>query len=144
MEESATGFCVPDFMGLAPSSQAVEMHLGDTPTELIITSKSMNNCSDTSFSIQYSNNTDVDSSIFLFETTESPHQAKVTVLADKLGTFAIEVKEQANVDPSLHAITGYEVQIKHPCEDIGLTAEEFNDQGYTPGSGPLEFDIADF
>ena len=54
------------------------------------------------------------------------------------------MKEQANSDPSLFAISQYEVVILHPCEDISLSAETFADIEYTSGSGAIEISIPDF
>ena len=83
LEESDTGFCYPEGFGLPPTIINVEKYLGDDPSRLVIASKSRNvNCTDTTFRVESSNGTEVDSSIFRLEISETPHQALLDVYAD--------------------------------------------------------------
>ena len=95
---------------MPPTVINVEKYLGDDPSRLIISSKSRNvNCTDTTFRVENSNGTEIESSIISFETTETPHQALLDVFADQIGTFSVNVIEIAKVDPTLVAITSYEI-----------------------------------
>ena len=83
IEESESGFCFPEGFGLPPTIINVDKYLGDDPSRLVIASKSRNvNCTDTTFSVASANGTEVDSSMFLLELIEIPHQAVLDVFAD--------------------------------------------------------------
>ena len=61
VSKSQTGFCIPEGFGLAPSVMNIKLHLDDDASQVIVPSKSRNvNCTDTTFSIQYANNSAVD------------------------------------------------------------------------------------
>ena len=90
VEESSSGFCLPEGFGLPPSVTNVDMYLGDDPSRLIIASKSRNiNCTDTTFSVRFSNGTAIDAAMFQLEVVDIPHQSILNVYADRLGTFSV-------------------------------------------------------
>ena len=127
MKKSDTGFCTPDFFDRAPASYSILKYLASDPSEMIISSKSRNNCTDTSFIIQNTNNTEADPSNFLLQTQEEPHQALLQVFAEKIGIYEVKVTESANIDATLQAVTLYEVEIHHPCKEVTLSADSISD-----------------
>ena len=64
IEESSTGFCIPDLPGPTPVIYDVTMLRDDDPSQLILLSQSRNECSDTIFAVEETSGVESTSSHF--------------------------------------------------------------------------------